>query len=409
MDQSARPGLGELLRHLVELTDGGGDTIYASLSTPYRARYTPIMRALERGPASVSQLQGDLSITQGAISQTIKLMLSDGLITKHESSDARQTVVGLSSTGERLLEDLNPRWNAMFTAIESLENELQMPLRRHLGRAVDALQERSFENRISESVASGDHRADRDVTTNHFDNNGERYAKFRPDYPAALVRSLSELTAGRDLALDVGCGNGQMTALFAPNFKHVIGTDPSASQLNHAEAVANASYLQQSAEEIDLPNNSVDLIVAAQAAHWFDLERFYSEVRRVTKPEAALALVSYGVPCILDPVNAVFQGAYWQDLHDFWPPERAHVETGYAALYFPFTAIDLPQHSCRMTLSVEQFIGYITTWSAYSKAATAGAENQFERFFDELRAAWPSDAAKEVVWPIAVKAATGPL
>ncbi len=81
------------------------------------------------------------------------------------------------------------------------------------------------------------------------------------------------------------------------------------------------------------------------------------------------------------------------------------VETGYADLYFPFPSLVFPQHSCRKQLTVEQFINYITTWSAYANARRQGCQDRFERFFDALRRAWTQNTVKEVVWPISVKAA----
>jgi SAM-dependent methyltransferase len=405
MTKRAGHGLGELLRHLLELTDGDADRRYKALSSNYRPRYTPIMRTLQHGPASVSQLQQQLSVSQGAVSQTIKLMLEDHLIVKERGSDARQSVVSLSPGGRALLENLRPHWDSIFSAIESLEREIQIPLRDCLHKAVHALENKSFAERISDAGNVSPSNPANGMGTTWFEDNGERYARFRPGYPVELVKSLAGLTEGSDLALDVGCGSGQMTAMLAPHFKQVIGTDPSESQISQAETFDNIAYRQQSAEAIDLPDGSVDLVVSAQAAHWFDLKTFYKEARRVAREGAAIALVSYGIPCILASVNSVFQRGYWQDIHEFWPPERAQVETGYADLYFPFSSVSFPQHSYRKTLTLEQFVNYVTTWSAYANACRNGERARFERFFDELRSVWPESEPREVVWPITVKAA----
>ncbi len=237
---------------------------------------------------------------------------------------------------------------------------------------------------------------------NPFLAGGDRYSKSRPSYPAGLAASLAALAPGKGLAVDVGCGNGQLAVLLAPHFDQVIGIDPSQSQLDHAVMADNLSYLARQAEDTGLPDDSADLITVAQAAHWFDLDAFYREARRVSKPGAALALISYGVPYIEDAVNAVFHKGYWQDLHEFWPPERVHVETAYADLYFPFPLIDFPAQDCRRDMTVEQFIDYITTWSAYAAASARGERERFELFFDVLRSAWRGEAIKTVVWPISV-------
>lgn len=398
------PGLGELLRRLVELTDGSTDGWYKEQGFSYRPRYTPIMRALIDGPVCVSDIQGRLSVTQGAVSQTIKLMLEDHLIDKRPGKDARQSIVNLSAHGKSALKELEPHWDATFAAIDLMESEIQLPLVNCLKRAVEALERKSYADRISEAkLAQVD--SPQQKSRNPFDAGGESYAKYRPSYPPELANALAALAPGSHLALDVGCGNGQLTALLGPHFQQVIGIDPSGSQLVHAVAGDNISYLQQDAENIGLPDKSVDLVVVAQAAHWFDLDRFYAEVRRIGRQGAVIALVSYGVPYIPDPVNSVFQQGYWQDVHEYWPPERAHVETGYADLYFPFESIDFPNFSCRSELTVEQFIGYIRTWSAYAGGSGDDHRNRFEGFFEMLRRAWKGTAPKEVFWPISVRAA----
>lgn len=241
--------------------------------------------------------------------------------------------------------------------------------------------------------------------TNPFATGGERYAQARPVYPPELARSLAALTPEHDLALDVGCGSGQLTALLGPLFRQVLGVDPSGAQLAHATPHPDVTYMQGPAETFALADNTADLIVVAQAAHWFDLDPFYAEVRRVAKTHAIIALVSYGVPHVAAPVDAIFQRGYWQDTHAYWAPQREHVETGYADLYFPFSALQFPQHDCRKSMSVDQFIDYITTWSAYKNAGKSGGGDSFNRFFSQLRDAWPPEQDLEVVWPVSVRAA----
>ncbi|GHD27709.1 class I SAM-dependent methyltransferase [Parahalioglobus pacificus] len=243
------------------------------------------------------------------------------------------------------------------------------------------------------------------MTEGHFTAGGERYAQFRPHYPAALAQALAALAPAKRIAVDIGCGSGQLTTLLAPHFERVIGVDPSESQLASAHQHAGVSYHCAPAENTGLPEHSADLITVAQAAHWFDLPAFCNEVRRIASPGAALALISYGVPYIEDPINAIFQKGYWQDVYRFWSPERRHVETGYADLNLPFNPLAAPDHDCRASLSLAGLIGYITTWSAYATAQKAGDTTAFEQFFESLSRAWGDAGEKTVVWPVSVKAA----
>lgn len=402
MNENYQSGLGELFRHLVELTDGSSDSWYKQENLNFRPRYTPIMRVLANGPASVTQIKEKLNITQGAISQTIKLMLTDQLIEKQKGQDARQSIISLTAKGQNLIAQLKPHWKSMFNAVEGLEKEISLPLRDCLNRTITALEKQPFSARVMD--ARNELSDKRDAPKhNFFDSNGKRYANYRPEYPQKLAEFISSIAKEKSLALDVGCGNGQLTRLLAPYFDAVIGTDPSKSQLENATVIENVRYLQEPAEKISLADNSVDLITVAQAAHWFDLDEFYSQVRRVAKKDAIIALISYGVPYIADPVNSAFQQGYWQDVHEFWTHERAHVETGYANLYFPFEPVGAPSFSYQKHLSIDEFIAYITTWSSYANARAKGKEQKFECFFEALRRVWPADECKDVVWPVSVK------
>jgi len=99
MSLNIEPGLGELLRHLAELTDKDAEKSYHLSDIDYRPRYTPIMRALDYGVSTVTDFTSALNITQGAVSQTIKLMLNDGLINRQKGTDGRQSIIRLSKTG----------------------------------------------------------------------------------------------------------------------------------------------------------------------------------------------------------------------------------------------------------------------------------------------------------------------
>ena len=60
------------------------------------------------------------------------------------------------------------------------------------------------------------------------------------------------------------------------------------------KAHPRVEYRVAPAERSGLPDAAVDLVTLALAAHWFDLPRFYAEVRRVGRPRTAIALISSG-------------------------------------------------------------------------------------------------------------------
>ena len=143
-------GIGELLRHLLDLFDRDAERIYArlGLGLDYRARYTPILRTMDGGPLSITELQQRIRITQGAVSQTVKLMEAEGLLWRVESEDRRARKVALTEKGAALRRRLLEEWNLHLAVIAELEAEIGLPLRDHLMQAIAGLERESFERRI---------------------------------------------------------------------------------------------------------------------------------------------------------------------------------------------------------------------------------------------------------------------
>ncbi|WP_162787121.1 MarR family winged helix-turn-helix transcriptional regulator [Notoacmeibacter marinus] len=156
MRQSSAPGLGELLRHLTDLLDRGSEARYRASGLAMRARYTPLLRVLGDGPQTVSELQQRSCVTQGAVSQTIKLMESDGLVSRVKGTDARSRRVSLTRDGEELRARLLQHWAARLIAIEELEHEVGVPLRVVLADAIEAMLAEGFEERIARAEISLD-------------------------------------------------------------------------------------------------------------------------------------------------------------------------------------------------------------------------------------------------------------
>lgn len=236
---------------------------------------------------------------------------------------------------------------------------------------------------------------------NWFEEGGRAYARFRPEYPRELAAYLASAAPDGGLAVDVGCGNGQLTQLLAPYFNQVVGLDPSADQIANAVPNARIRYECAPAEQLPLPDASASLVTAAQAAHWFDLPAFYREVRRIAVPGAVVALVSYGVLWLEGPLDRRFQAFYRDEIGPYWPPERKLVDTGYATIDFPFDEMAPPALEIRLDWHLSEFIGYVLTWSATRSAREAGKDALLMAFFDDLAALWGDPNAKRPVsWPI---------
>lgn len=239
----------------------------------------------------------------------------------------------------------------------------------------------------------------------HFSTRSAEYAAHRPTYPRALVEALADCCRSTEAALDVGCGNGQLSVLLADRFRQVTATDASAAQVEQAQPHEGVAYRVAPAERCSLPDGSVDLVTAAQAAHWFDLPAFYAEARRVARPGAVLALVTYGVMRMDGPADDVVQHFYWKVAGPYWPPERRHVEAGYRSLDFPFEEIALPPLAIEVAWRRDDLVGYVDTWSAVRAMEKAIGRDPLDAFVQDLAAVWPdTDERRRVRFPLAVRA-----
>lgn len=236
---------------------------------------------------------------------------------------------------------------------------------------------------------------------NWFDRGGEAYAQFRPEYPADLASFLASLAPSYGLAVDVGCGNGQLTTQLAPHFDTVIGTDPSVDQIRNAHAADGVRYVVAAAESMPILDRSTALITAAQAAHWFDRRAFYSEVRRIAADQAVLALVSYGVMQFEPDLDARFRHFYRFEIGPYWPPERRLVDSGYADIEFPFTEVPAPPMEICKEWTLDETLGYISTWSAVRAVEAAQRTPILHSFAADLRSIWGEPTRRRrITWPV---------
>lgn len=265
--------------------------------------------------------------------------------------------------------------------------------------------------------------------SDHFSAHADAYAAHRPTYPVALVDYLAELAPRTGLAWEAGCGSGQLSVALAERFDRVIATDASAEQLARAAPHPRIEYRRARAEDSGLPavrgagsatngaTTGVDLAVAAQAAHWFDIEGYYAEVRRVAAPDAAIALVSYGPTRISPGIDPIVEEFRVGTLAPHWAPERRHVEDGYRSLPFPFAEVEPPDLEMRVEWRLSDLLSYVRTWSALRSME----EPQRQALLQDLRArlapVWAGAEGAEgddaegtrriVTWPLSVRAGYG--
>jgi SAM-dependent methyltransferase len=203
----------------------------------------------------------------------------------------------------------------------------------------------------------------------------------------------------------VGCGSGQLSLLLADRFEKVIATDPSTQQIANATPHERIDYRVAPAESSDLPAGSVDLITAAQAAHWFDLPAFFAEARRSLKPGGAIALISYAGMEARSEIEAITERFRMVTIGRYWPPERAMVENHYRDITLPFAHIEPPQLFIEVHWPLAALIGYLDTWSAVRAMGREIGRAPFEAITAELAQAWGDPAAARIIrWPLTILA-----
>jgi SAM-dependent methyltransferase len=239
----------------------------------------------------------------------------------------------------------------------------------------------------------------------HFSSHAAEYARSRPTYPPELFAFVASLSRGHALAWDVGTGNGQAAVGLAAHFDRVIATDPSEEQLQSAFPHPSVEYRRATAEDSGLDARTLDAVTVAQAAHWFDLDRFYSEVRRVLKPGGAVAIWCYTLTRVSPEIDDVIDRYYFDTVGPYWPRERRLVDDGYATLPFPFDEVAAPELEISLQWTLADMVAYLRTWSPTRLYIKANGRDPVAMVEPELASVWgASETPLTVRWPIKMRA-----
>jgi SAM-dependent methyltransferase len=239
----------------------------------------------------------------------------------------------------------------------------------------------------------------------HFSSVSAAYAAFRPRYPDSLFDFLAQAAPARDAAWDAGTGSGQAAVGLARHFTHVIATDASSSQIEHATPDPRIRYRVGPAEASDLDDRSVDLVTVAQALHWFDRPRFWAEVRRVLRPGGVIAVWTYILIEIEPRIDALVRRFYRDVVGPFWPPERRITEERYQTIEFPFAEFVAPNFVIEQPVTLDDVAGYIRTWSATRRFVQQHGDDPVDSLVAELTPVWGGapQQSRLARWPVAMR------
>jgi trans-aconitate 3-methyltransferase len=213
-------------------------------------------------------------------------------------------------------------------------------------------------------------------------------------------------------------------------FERVVGTDPSEGMIKQAKSATkkddypNIDYVQTSAESLPhLADQSVDMVVSGQAAHWFDYPKFFNEMKRIVRPGGTLAFWGYtdhifrGYPKASNLLHEMsygmskdLLGSYWQQpgrsiiqnyLRDAEPPQgewEVNRREYDPTVRRPPSQVDGFVMDRRMTVAMN--MEYVRTWSSYHgwqethpgrKAKSAGGDGDVvDEVFEEMKDAEPA-------------------
>lgn len=163
---------------------------------------------------------------------------------------------------------------------------------------------------------------------------GEHYERVRPGYPEAAVDWL--VLPGALTAVDLGAGTGKLSGLLSARGLEVTAVDPSPDMLGELRRLYPRIHaVVGTAESTGLPAASADLVVAAQAWHWFDVPAATREVVRLLAPGGCAALVWNQLDTSVPWVHRLSRIMHAGDVHkpDYHPPAGPEL-TGWESAVF---------------------------------------------------------------------------
>jgi ubiquinone/menaquinone biosynthesis C-methylase UbiE len=130
-----------------------------------------------------------------------------------------------------------------------------------------------------------------------FSNRVENYIKYRPSYPSEIISFLKhEINLSSDqIIADIGSGTGISSVNFLKNNNKVIGIEPNSEMRKASEIYLNAYdnfiSIDGKSDNTSLQNSSIDIIIAGQAFHWFNIETTKIEFKRILKNDGYIILI----------------------------------------------------------------------------------------------------------------------
>ena len=217
-------------------------------------------------------------------------------------------------------------------------------------------------------------------TIARFDSRAADYVKYRPTYPAEAIDAILDGLGdpSRVVAADVGAGTGISSRLLGDRRVRVFAVEPGAVMRAAAAPHPNVTWIGGRADATGLRSSSVDLVLCAQAFHWFHNQEALAEFARILKPGGRLALM-WNRRSRIDPLTAGYRQAI-VDVGGEVVSERMPFEPSIVGGSGLFTPVERRAWANEQRLTLDGFIGRARSASYVPKTGPEG-----ERLIDLLR------------------------
>jgi ubiquinone/menaquinone biosynthesis C-methylase UbiE len=225
---------------------------------------------------------------------------------------------------------------------------------------------------------------DKNIST--FNVKSDEYVKNRPLYPSELYQFLFANCIEMNSAWDCGCGNGQVSIGLVSKFNSIEASDINENQIVNSYKHDKIHYSIQRSEKTTFSDKYFDLICTAQCLHWFDLDMFFHEAKRVLKPNGLFGCWGYGFFKVNCGIDEMLNEKLFSKIDPFWSSGNRIVQNGYKDIKFPFNNIPVPKIDMIMQWDNEQLMNYLNTWSAvklYNDKFNADIIKDIEPLFEK--------------------------
>uniref|UniRef100_A0AC35FVT8 Methyltransferase type 11 domain-containing protein n=1 Tax=Panagrolaimus sp. PS1159 TaxID=55785 RepID=A0AC35FVT8_9BILA len=236
---------------------------------------------------------------------------------------------------------------------------------------------------------------------------------FRPNAPQKVIDIILKYLEAKiprdqwNIAVDVGCGNGQGIKQLSKYFKQCYGFDISEGQIKEAKAknvLENIVYDVCPAETLPaIKDKSIQLLTAFTAAQYFDRLKFFKEADRILVDNGVVAFVGYYIPVPNDPISnekglsdLMSSMANNPELEKHKNPFMSSIVAHYRDLKFPDNYEYCHHDNIAVTFPAyaQDLIGYVQTWSffqAFLEDNKTAAETLLENFERDLKTILKTD------------------